>query len=91
MAEWRAVCPQNDFPPSVDGKYKELEDKVPHAGYTFMGLISLIDPPKIGVPESVSAITEPACLAACLITRGECQRKDDQLIVIGLTHGAVEG
>jgi sodium/potassium-transporting ATPase subunit alpha len=31
-----------------------MEDKIPHANYTFVGLISLIDPPKNGVPEAVS-------------------------------------
>jgi len=42
-----------DFPPSVDDNYKEIEDKVPHEGFTFVGLISLIDPPKNGVPDAV--------------------------------------
>ena len=44
---------QDEFPASADDKYKELEEKVPHDGYTFVGLISLIDPPKNGVPEAV--------------------------------------
>lgn len=44
---------QDDFPASADDKYKELEEQVPHDGYTFVGLISLIDPPKNGVPEAV--------------------------------------
>ena len=37
----------------MDGKYKELEEKVPHHGFCFIGLISLIDPPKNGVPDAV--------------------------------------
>lgn len=37
----------------MDERYKQLEDQIPHAGYTFLGLISLIDPPKVGVPEAV--------------------------------------
>lgn len=49
-------CPnhqQDDFPASADDKYKEMEEKIPHDGYCFVGLISLIDPPKNGVPEAV--------------------------------------
>lgn len=30
-----------------------MEDKIPHEAYCFVGLISLIDPPKNGVPEAV--------------------------------------
>ncbi len=30
-----------------------MEEKIPHDGFTFVGLISLIDPPKNGVPEAV--------------------------------------
>ena len=42
-----------DFPASADDNYKDMEDKVPHENFTFVGLISLIDPPKNGVPEAV--------------------------------------
>lgn len=38
----------------MDDKYKENEDKIPHENYCFVGLISLIDPPKNGVPDAVS-------------------------------------
>jgi magnesium-transporting ATPase (P-type) len=47
---------QEDFPATWDNmQYKEHEEKIPHEGYCFVGLISLIDPPKVGVPEAVSA------------------------------------
>lgn len=49
----RKYLPLTDFPASVDDNYKDMEDKVPHEGFTFVGLISLIDPPKNGVPEAV--------------------------------------
>jgi len=49
----RLRLPQEDFPPELDEHYKQNEEKIPHAGYTFLGLISLIDPPKVGVPEAV--------------------------------------
>ncbi|TFJ81370.1 hypothetical protein NSK_007331 [Nannochloropsis salina CCMP1776] len=49
----RKHLPLSDFPASVDDKYKDMEDKVPHEEFTFLGLISLIDPPKNGVPDAV--------------------------------------
>ena len=49
----RLRLPLEKFPPEIDEKYKQHEDDIPHAGYTFLGLISLIDPPKVGVPEAV--------------------------------------
>lgn len=42
----------------MDDRYKEVEDDIPHEGFTFIGNISLIDPPKPGVPEAVSPLSE---------------------------------
>lgn len=44
------------FGPEMDDRYKEVEDDIPHEGFTFIGNISLIDPPKPGVPEAVSPL-----------------------------------
>ena len=49
----RKYLPLEAFPASTDDNYKDVEDKIPHDNYTFVGLISLIDPPKNGVPEAV--------------------------------------
>jgi hypothetical protein len=47
----------------MDDRYKEVEDDIPHEGFTFIGNISLIDPPKPGVPEAVSPLSKPIVLS----------------------------
>ena len=46
------------FPPEFDSKYSLEENNFPTAGLTFIGLISLVDPPKPSVPQSVKLCRE---------------------------------
>lgn len=47
----QGILPLDTFPPSHDSKY-DLTN-IPEDGFTFLGLVGLIDPPKIGVVEAI--------------------------------------
>ena len=51
----RLHLPLDKFGPEMDDRYKEVEESIPHEGFCFIGNISLIDPPKAGVPDAVSS------------------------------------
>jgi len=45
----------DEFPASRDGDYNPEEPNFPTKGLTFLGLISLIDPPREAVPEAIAS------------------------------------
>eukprot|EP01027_Heterolobosea_sp_BB2_P016019 GEZU01022864.1.p1 GENE.GEZU01022864.1~~GEZU01022864.1.p1 ORF type:complete len:476 (-),score=141.02 GEZU01022864.1:36-1463(-) len=45
--------PPDQYPPRMDAEYAEEERNYPTMGYTFLGLIGLMDPPKNLVPEAI--------------------------------------
>ncbi len=49
---------QKKFLPEPHVKYDELHPNFPTEGYTFVGLISLEDPPREGVPEAIQTCHE---------------------------------
>jgi sodium/potassium-transporting ATPase subunit alpha len=45
--------PEDQFGAAFDDKYQTEADKVPTSGLVFVGLVSLVDPPKESVPQAV--------------------------------------
>jgi len=46
--------PADKFGPKFDGEYAKNSDVIPTSGLVFVGLTSLVDPPKASVPQAVS-------------------------------------
>lgn len=45
--------PEDEFGAAFDSKYADQPEKIPTSGLTFVGLVSLVDPPKDSVPQAV--------------------------------------
>ncbi len=62
--------PEDQFGAAFDDKYQTESEKVPTSGLVFVGLISLVDPPKESVPKAVLDC-HTAGIKVIMVTGGE--------------------
>jgi len=64
--------PEAQFGQAFDDRYATDSDKVPTTGLVFVGLVSLVDPPKESVPQAVLD-AQQAGIQVIMVTGGQAQ------------------